>query len=290
LNSYEWDKHGFVILEQFFRPEELDDLSQLASQNVVKGGPDVYPTFALAQYDLIQAAHIRELPYLARMSEAVEKVMGTPISFYNSLYLEVHADKADAKPGLGWHQDTASFAILEKGTSACFCWTIIENSLDDGQGTLELILRQKVTELTGCDLRERCVVVFDTADLAKRHGIDLRWKAKYLLLDAITYQILSFFDTPMEQFAERPVLRRGDLLICNRDIMHRSAPTKAEKGERSALTMRFVDPKARYNGCLDDGVPLYMYGVYHGSKLWQRLVKEKRGAYVVENNGATAAA
>ncbi len=280
MNGYSWKTHGFVILENFFSSEELRDLSRLANQRAKKDGPAVYPTFAVALYDLIQTEHIQNIPYLTRMANAVQDVMGQRASFYNSLYLEVHAETAQAKPGLGWHQDTASFAILESGTRASFCWTMLENGLDDGQGTLELILREKVNELTGCDLRERCVVVFDTADLATRHGIDLRWKAKFVLLDAISYQILSFFDTPLEEFAERPVFREGDLLICDKDIMHRSAPTNATSGLRSALTMRFVPPDARYNGCLDDGVPLYMYGVYHGSKLWQRLNRDKRGALI----------
>src|SRR5665213_603966 len=82
LNSYEWNQHGFVILENFFSPEDLRDLSLLADQNVKRGGPDVYPTFAVAQYDLIQPAHVGKLPYLGRMSQAVEKVMGMPASFY----------------------------------------------------------------------------------------------------------------------------------------------------------------------------------------------------------------
>lgn len=276
---YDWNQHGFVIIDEFFKPEELQGLADMATQHTKKGGPDAYPFCAVALYDLIQAPKIGSTSGLDRMPAAIESTMGQKLSFYNSIYLEMHADKVDTKPGFGWHQDTASFAILEKGTPALFTWTVVENTLDDGQGTLELILREKVTEITGCDLQQhQGVIIFATDDLFRLHGIDLRWKAKFVLLNALSYQILAFFDTPLDEFAERPVFRAGDLLICNKDIMHRSAPTKALTGKRSALTMRFVDPSATYNGCLDEGVPLHLYGVYCGSTLWQRLYRDKRGA------------
>jgi len=279
---YDWDTNGFVIREQFFNPEELRDLRELTAKRMSTSLPGAYPIFSVSRYDAVNASDIADVPHLARMAKEAENVMKNRLQFFNSIYLELHASEAQNKPGLNWHQDTASFAILEKGTPALFCWTILENNLDDGEGTLEFIQRDRVIEITNCDLRERCVIVFDTKDLARRHGIDLTWKGRYVLLDSVSYQIQSFFDTPFETFAERPRLRPGDLVICNKDIMHRSAPTSAQSGERSALTLRFVDPNALYNGCLDNGIPIYLYGVYSGSKLWQRLYKEGRGAKVCD--------
>jgi hypothetical protein len=280
MSSYTWEENGFVIIEQFFQPEELRRLHETANRQISKTGPDAYSTFAVSRYDAIQQSDCDSQPHLQRMAAAAQKTMGGELAFFNSLYLELHAAKIEEKPGLAWHQDTASFLILEKGARALFCWTMLSNELEDGQGTLEFILREKVEQITGCDVRERCVIVFDTQDLNRRHGINLTWKAKFVLLDAVTYQILAFFDTPLDDFAERPVLRPGDLVICNKDVMHRSAPSKAAAGLRSALTLRFVDPDARYNGCLDGGVPLYLYGVACGSQLWQRLQKEGRGARI----------
>ncbi len=62
---------------------------------------------------------------------------------------------ANLNPGFAWLAVGAaldplavnSFSTGSTGNRSASCWPIIEDSLDDGHGTLELILRQKVTEL-----------------------------------------------------------------------------------------------------------------------------------------------
>jgi len=72
------------------------------------------------------------------------------------------------------------------------------------------------------------------------------------------------------------------LVLGSQDVMHRTAPSQSKTGKRIALTLRYVDPDARYNGCLEQGLPAFYYGVYETSKLWHRLYHEKRGARIIE--------
>lgn len=279
MTIYNWKEHGFVIIKDFFSEDDRTQIASLTKQNVISDAPNTYANFSVSHYDVVKPGDIKDLPALARLSACVQEIAGTPMSFFNSAYFELHANEIDSKPGLGWHQDTPSFSILEKGTPAVFCWTMFENGFEDQAGTLEFIRREKVRELMGFDLHERCVNVLQTERM-KAYGINLTDRGKFLLHETLSNQILAFFDDPLEKIAERPCINVGDLVVCNKDIMHRSAPTTSKTGMRSALTLRFVDPDAIYNGCLDGGIPLHLYNVYRGSKLWQRLYKEGRGSKI----------
>lgn len=280
--DYRYEDHGFVIVKNFFNPAECEKIKMLARARVEakkQGGQTFSNIMSISDYDPFEAQDFRQDTPLKRIGLEIVRQTYADLSFFNSIYLELHGRDTDSKKGFDWHQDVGSFCFLEKGTKALFCWVILENTLSDQGSQLEFILRADANKHLGVDLNERCVTVRSTAEL-KKIGQDLTSRGRYVLLDATEGKVLRFFDTPLESLAVSPEIKMGDLVICNKDVMHRTGPTSSKTGSRIAVTLRFVDPNAIYNGCFDAGINVLLWNIFESSSLWQRLVKERRGAKI----------
>ena len=283
--NYNYIEDGFTLIPQFFSASELKEIKSL---DTLQSIPEIsafafgLANIPIAKYGVITPTHFNQLASLKRLQDTINTTAASKLNFFNSIYIELQAEKVSTKPGFYWHQDIASFSILEKGRKALFCWFVLENTLENNTGTLELVTRKKLLECCPVDLKERGIGIFPTDILLKMWGIDVRDQGKFVILDAMNSKVIGFFNPSLDDIAEKPLLKPGDLIICNKDIMHRTGHTSSKTGIRSALTLRFIVEGARYNGCLDDGIPLSLYDVYKDSSLWQRLKKEGCGAPIIK--------
>ncbi len=291
-SKYSYDQHGFEIYKDFFSAQDIKEIAEVVNRHLdsdpTKEGK-AYPShMSRSDYDAITEEDMKTIPALQRMAAQIEKsAKMKEVKFYNSFYIEMLGKEAGEKSGFVWHLDLPSFCVLEKGTKAVFAWFMLENTLPDQGTVLDVVPRDTFREYIGQGPVDNLDIVdiVPTEELDKMFkGYDFVKEGKYALRDTMNFRIIKFFDRALEEVSLKPKLKPGDLVICRSDTMHRTGPTTSREGKRIGLTLRFVEEGARYNGCLDNGIPMMFYKVFKTSSLWQRLKNKRKGALVVDAN------
>jgi len=281
-SDYTIKEHGFTILKNFFDERNLKNIKQRALENIAKKEAHAQPftSYSVFEFNAITEADL-DIHEIERLTRIVNNYACTPVRLFNSAYIEVHASSPRASVGGPWHKDFVSFAIMDKEVPAFFSWFALDNTFDDNQGYVEFLLTADIEKVFGVKFVGN-MTISSTENLKKRWNVDLTAKGQYVLYDIMDMRVIAFSDIDCSTLAIRPKLNPGDLIICDRSVIHQTAPTNSKTGLRSACTIRYADVNAAYNGALDGGIPFTQMSAYDDSALWQKLINKKRGYKLFE--------
>jgi hypothetical protein len=206
---------GFELHEALLDRGELDEVRALVAR---RDAPpfEAYPRSIAVHFDPVTRADFVESPPLAKVLRALERVAGGAYDPFYAGLLDLRAETLEDKPGLGWHQDAPVFGVLEAGTRAAFAWFILESTLDDPGGGLELVPRARAAELFGVDVSAGRDAIVEVA----KSSIPFRTDKRLALVDYWTLRPKAFVDS-LDEVAVRPRYEAGDVVICDKDIFAR---------------------------------------------------------------------
>jgi len=238
-----FQKKGFIVLKNFLTDFFIEKAYNIVNAQIEKPSTNYGNTFNKLKYDI---GNDNEFILNLIQNETFQKTLLSltkkHLLFTQGLSFELEKNK---DKGFPWHVGTVSFACHKKEEAGFTMWIpFCKINPNEQRGGMKLIPQNifsgefifQYIELLPQFLKKKIDKNKEQIDFnyfyeLKNHMLNNKWTA----------ELLDFY-------AEEPEMNPGDVILFNKNILHRSVPLlEGEIQSRIALALRFIEIDSTYD-------------------------------------------